>query len=134
MVGLDVTPVTASSFISFASCPDSSISRESESIQTLWPRPESLCRLDSDMLFRPFQNRGRAGDHVVDGVAELLHDGAARRGDAEPVERDRVAFVADPALPALRHAGLHAHTCPHPRREHLVAVRPGLLLEDLPAR
>src|SRR5207244_4727315 len=65
-------------------------SRESESIQTLWPRPESLCRLDSDMLFCPFQNGGRAGDHVVDAVSELLHDGAARRRGAEAIERERV--------------------------------------------
>src|SRR5437899_11673306 len=104
MVGFEVTPVTASSAISFASRPDSSISRESESIQTDWPRPESLCRFDSDMLFRPFENCGRPGDHVVDVVAELGHDRAAGSRGAEAVERDRVALVADPALPALRYA------------------------------
>src|SRR5690348_13819758 len=75
IVGFEVTPVTASSFMSFSSWPFSSISRESESSQTLWPRPESLWRFDSDMLFVPFEDRGRAGDHVVDVEAELVHDG-----------------------------------------------------------
>src|SRR5947209_10242277 len=134
IVGFDVTPVTASSFISFASRPVSSDSRESESSQTVWPRPESLWRFDSDMLFRPFENRGRAGDHVVDGVAELGHDGRARRGGAEAAERERVALVADPALPALRDARLDGEPRPDVGRQDVVAVRLRLLLEDLPAR
>ena len=46
IVGLEVTPTTASSFISRASSPVSSISRESESIQTLTPCLDSLCRRD----------------------------------------------------------------------------------------
>src|SRR5207302_124880 len=103
IVGFDVTPVTASSVISLASWPLSSISRESESIQTLWPRPESRFRLDSGlgMLLHPLQECGRARDHVVRVVAELLHHRAAGRGCAEAVERERVALLADPALPAL---------------------------------
>src|SRR5438105_5045512 len=104
MVGFEVTPVTASFSISLASWPVSSISRDSESSQTLWPSPESLCKFDSDMLFRPFQDSGRAGDHVVDVVTEFLHDGVAGGGGAEAVERERVALVTDPALPALRDA------------------------------
>src|SRR5579864_6924229 len=91
IVGLEVTPVTASSFISFSSCPVSRLSRESESSQTLWPRPESLWRFDSDMLLVPFQHSGRAGDHVVDVESELLHHRRARRGGAEALERERVA-------------------------------------------
>src|SRR5688572_15241632 len=44
IVGLDVTPTTASSWTSRFSSPVSSISRESESNQTLTPRSESSCR------------------------------------------------------------------------------------------
>ena len=46
IVGFDVTPTTASSAIRRASSPVSSISRESESIQTLTPCPLSSCNLD----------------------------------------------------------------------------------------
>ena len=53
MVGFVVTPTTASSFISRASSPVSSIVRESESIQTDWPRLLSLCRFDSAMTHLP---------------------------------------------------------------------------------
>src|SRR5262245_56968864 len=86
------------------------------------------------MLFRPFQDGGRPGDHVVDGVAELLHDDAAGRRGAEAVERERGAVVADPALPALRDAGLHTQTGAHLRREHLAAAALCRPLEPLPER
>src|SRR5215213_4769343 len=49
MVGFDVTPTTASSSIIRFSSPLSSHSRESESIQTLWPCSESSCRRDLDI-------------------------------------------------------------------------------------
>src|ERR1700682_1096607 len=54
MVGFVVTPTTASSFISRASSPLFSIVRESESIQTDWPRLLSLCRFDSAIAHLPF--------------------------------------------------------------------------------
>src|ERR1700704_2157058 len=54
MVGFVVTPTTASSFISRLSSPLSSIVRESESIQTDWPRLLSLCRFDSAIAHLPF--------------------------------------------------------------------------------
>ena len=46
IVGLEVTPTTASSAINAASSPESSISRESESIQTLTPASLSSCSRD----------------------------------------------------------------------------------------
>src|SRR5260221_7564588 len=54
MVGFVVTPTTASSFISRSSSPDSSMVRESESIQTDWPRLLSLCSFDSAIAHLPF--------------------------------------------------------------------------------
>src|SRR3984893_14068787 len=64
MVGFVVTPPTTSSFISRLRSPLSRISRwssplwrivrESESIQTDWPRLLSLCRFDSTIAHLPF--------------------------------------------------------------------------------
>src|ERR1700692_4269181 len=54
MVGFVVSPTTASSFISRLSSPLSSIVRESESIQTDWPRLLSLWRFDSAIAHLPF--------------------------------------------------------------------------------
>src|SRR3989442_544439 len=54
IVGLDVTPTTASSLIIFASLPLCSICLERKSIQTLWPSADSLCKLDSGTGHRPF--------------------------------------------------------------------------------
>src|SRR6188472_4455168 len=50
IVGFEVTPTIASSFISLASSPDSSISRETESIQGLTPASYSSCSRDVAML------------------------------------------------------------------------------------
>ena len=58
----------------------------------------------------------------------------AGRGGAEAVERDRVALVADPALPAQRDAGLDREPRLHVGRQHLLAVLRRLPLEELPAR
>ena len=55
IVGFEVTPTTASSSISRASSPVSSISRESESIQTLTPCALSSCSLDVAMSVPRFQ-------------------------------------------------------------------------------
>src|SRR6476646_1991651 len=54
MVGLEVTPVTASSSIIRASSPCCTRSRERKSIQTLWPSADSWCRRESGMGC-PFQ-------------------------------------------------------------------------------
>ena len=61
------------------------------------------------------------------------HDGAGR-GGAEAVERDRVAAVAHPLLPAERDARLDRETGAHVVRQHLLAVVRVLELEELPAR
>src|SRR5690349_10805051 len=54
MVGLDVTPTTASSSISRASVPSRSQVRERESTQTLWPCSDSSCSRDLAMCFLHF--------------------------------------------------------------------------------
>src|SRR6266516_2084615 len=50
--------------------------------------------------------RNRPRDDVVDRVAEFLQDEPARRGCAEMLDRDGIAVVADPPLPAEGHARL----------------------------
>ena len=67
------------------------------------------------------------------GEPELLEDRAGRRRGAEVVEPDDRALVADPALPAERHADLDADALADRRRQHLVAIRRVLRLEPLPA-
>src|SRR5262245_53934514 len=57
IVGFEVTPTTASSRMSRSSSPVSSISRESESIQTLTPRSERSC---SRLVAMPLRYRSRA--------------------------------------------------------------------------
>ena len=56
-----------------------------------------------------------------------------RRRRAEVVEPDDRALVADPALPAERHADLDADALADRRRQHRVAVRLVLRVERLPA-
>src|SRR2546423_9833233 len=63
MVGFEVTPTTASSLIIRASFPVSSMSRETKSLQTLWPSADSLCRFESGTGHRPF--------HVFDLLESL---------------------------------------------------------------
>src|SRR6266550_3739852 len=53
---------------------------------------------------RPQRDRPR--DDVVDRVAELLQDEPARCRCAEMLDRDGIALVADPLLPAERDARL----------------------------
>src|SRR5713101_7060973 len=92
MVGFVVWPTTASSFISRFSSPDSSMCRESESIQTDWPRALSLCRFDSAMCHLPFhcshffqpphvtlaavELRSEERPHEISGEARPDHFGA----------------------------------------------------------
>ena len=64
---------------------------------------------------------------------ELLEDRAGRRRRPEVIEPDDRALVADPALPAERHADLDADALANGRRQDLVAVRLVLGLEPLPA-
>src|ERR1051325_11522125 len=54
MVGVEVTPTTASSSIIRASSPLLSMCRERKSIQTLCPSADSWCNLDSAIGFLPF--------------------------------------------------------------------------------
>src|SRR5436190_4206450 len=54
IVGLDVTPVTASSFIIRFSSPEWTRSRESMSNQIDCPRAASSCRRDFAIFHRPF--------------------------------------------------------------------------------
>src|SRR2546423_5980997 len=64
MVGFEVTPTTASSLIIRASFPVSSMSRETKSLQTLWPNADSLCKFELGTGHRPF--------HVFD-LLESFH-------------------------------------------------------------
>ena len=117
---------------------DSSISRESESIQTLWPRPESLCRLDSRACcLAPFQSRSsaRARPRCARRCSR------ASRGRWRPAPRRRSGRVASsrrgrrpsapsPAPRRPRPADGPSRRAAAPRRDS----RLGLLLEELPAR
>src|SRR6266536_1960032 len=76
----------------------------------------------------------RARDDVVDRVAELLEHGRARRRRAEVPDRDRVAVVADPALPAEPDSRLDRDARLHVGRQDLVAIVGPLRLVELPAR
>src|SRR5260370_236312 len=92
MVGFVVWPTTASSFSNRFNSPDSSMWRESESIQIDCPRALSLCRFDSAMCHLPFHRgdffqpldvtlaaaeaRTEERAHEVDGEARPDHFGA----------------------------------------------------------
>ena len=68
---------------------------------------------------------GDVGD-ALGGEAEVLEDRAGRRRGAEVVEPDDRALVADPALPAERHADLDADALADGGRQDRLAV--GLVL------
>src|SRR2546423_4746451 len=82
MVGFEVTPTTASSLIIRASFPVSSMSRETKSLQTLWPSADSLCRFESGTGHRPF--------HVFD-LLESFHITVATV-EVRPEERGDQVF------------------------------------------
>src|SRR3954462_15492345 len=80
IVGLDVTPVTASSSIIRFSSPDWTRSRESVSNQIDCPRAASSCSRDFAILHRPFhlgdlQQPGDVALAAVDGrIHECVHE------------------------------------------------------------
>src|SRR5688572_31253610 len=71
--------------------------------------------------------------HAFCGEPELLEDRARRCRRTEVVEADDRALVADPALPAERHADLDADPLAHGRWQDRVPVRLVLEVERLPA-
>src|SRR6266545_3490800 len=78
IVGLDVTPTTASSFIIRARRPSSRAPRERLSIQTDWPRSLSSCRRDFatvlHLLFHLF-DLAQAGDVALATVEARVQKG-----------------------------------------------------------
>src|SRR5262245_53147854 len=68
MVGLDVTPTTASSSMSRASVPSRSQARDTESTQTLWPCFDSWCSRDSGMCFLHFLDLVQPADVALAAV------------------------------------------------------------------
>src|SRR2546423_10086647 len=85
MVGFEVTPTTASSLIIRASFPVSSMSRETKSIQTLWPSADSLCRFESGIGHRPFKvfdllESFHVARTAVEARREKRSDEVARKG------------------------------------------------------
>src|SRR5260370_38509334 len=89
MVGFVVWPTTASSFSNRFNSPDSSMWRESESIQIDCPRALSLCRFDSAMCRLPF--------HRGDFFQPL--DVTLAAADARTEERAHAADGQAPPLP-----------------------------------
>src|SRR5205807_7322005 len=79
------------------------------------------------------EQRRSAGDDVVDGEPEALEHLVSRSGGAEALQRERVAPVSHPALPALGDSGLDREPRGDLRREHLLAILERLQLEELPA-
>src|SRR6266571_6381080 len=105
IVGFVVTPTTASSDINCASFPDSSIVRDSESIQTDCPRLLSLWRFESAIAHRPFHCLDLLqSPHVrLAAVESCQHESAHQLGgEARPddlrTETDHVHVVVLDAL------------------------------------
>src|SRR5438270_1263707 len=87
MVGLVVTPTTASSFINLASSPDSSMVRERESIQTDCSRLLSLWRFESAITHLPFHGSDLSQPpYVTIAAVESCPDQGAHQlgGEARP--------------------------------------------------
>src|SRR5664279_1332569 len=84
MVGFVVTPTTASSFMSFFSEPDSSMCRDSESIQTDWPFALSACRFDLAMCHLSFhRSHFFQPSYVALAAVELRSEKRAHELDRE---------------------------------------------------
>src|SRR5438105_5004340 len=105
IVGLDVTPVTASSSIIRFSSPVWTSSRESVSNQTDCPRAASSCRRDFAILHRPFQlgdlhETGDVALAAVEGrVQKCRHEvPGERRADDLGAETEHVHVVVFDAL------------------------------------
>src|SRR6266566_6861409 len=90
---------------------------------TLSPAARAWCltpERDASGHARPQRDRPR--NDVVDRVAELLQDEPARRGCAEVLDRDGIALVADPLLPAEGHARLDGEPRLRVGRQNVVAI------------
>src|ERR1035437_8997042 len=118
MVGFVVTPTTASSFMSFFSEPDSSMCRDSESIQTDWPFALSACRFDLAMCHLSFhRSHFFQPSYVALAAVELRPEKRAHAPDRqtlpEPLgaEAENIYFFDDTApteiYPLSLHGGLH---------------------------
>src|SRR3954454_15453012 len=114
IVGFEVTPVTASSSIIFASSPDFTRSRESVSNQTACPRSASSCSRDFAIFHLPFhfgdleQPRHVALAAVEGRVQECGYELAReRRADDLRAETQHVHVVVLDAL--VRAVGVVAH-------------------------
>src|SRR4051794_23072530 len=111
MDGFVVTPTTASSRIICSSAPDCSIVRESESIQTDWPRLLNSWSLDSAIAHLPFhgldffQTCDISRTAVEPGAQECAHElgGQARADDFRP-EANHVHVIVLDAL--MRRVGV----------------------------
>src|SRR4051794_886014 len=94
IVGFEVTPVTASSFIIFASSPEWTRSRESVSNQIDCPRSASSCRrLFSAILHRPFhlgdlQQTSDIALAAVEGRIQKRRDELARDRGADDLRAE----------------------------------------------
>ena len=131
IVGFEVTPTMESSFISLASSPVSSISRETESIHGLTPASKSSCSRDVAILhlllhrfdfsqslhiaLAAVEARAEKGAHEVD--RELGADRPRSRGRARSCRRAR-----RPGAPSRRRGrsrpGSRRSCRPQPRRRH----------------
>src|SRR3954451_22838780 len=120
IVGFDVTPVTASSFIIFSSSPVLTRSRESVSNQTACPRSLSSCSRDFAIFHLPFhlgdleQPRHVAFAAVEGRIQKCRHELARqRRAHDLGAEAQHVHVVVLDAL--MRAVGVVTDRCPDAR-------------------
>jgi hypothetical protein len=71
--------------------------------------------------------------YPVDGEPELDEQLCQRRRRPECVHADYGAVITDVTLPAQCGGLPHGDACGHRRRQHFVAVLPGLAIEQFPA-
>src|SRR5260370_27377868 len=71
---------------------------------------------------------------MVDGQAELAINPLVGRGRAEPLDAEDHPALTHPAVPRLRHRGLHSYPRAHRRRGHQIAVLGRLAREQLHRR
>src|SRR5690349_351100 len=145
MLGLVVTPTTCCSSSIFFSEPVVSRGRERSSSQTATPAAESSASLSvisyssvTGRVTGDLADLGQGGvglcHHVVRGEPELLEEDLRGGAGAVVLDADRLARVAEDAVPAHPDAGLDGHARLDPARQDLLLVRRVLLVEPLLAR